>query len=71
MHQEIKTVKKGADILIYVKNHIKFKIIKNLSVSDGDKECVTVEIENENSKNLILNFVIDRQVVSLKSLTAF
>ena len=29
----------------------KSKIIKDLFVSDGDNECVTVEIENENSKN--------------------
>ena len=28
------------------KEYIKFKIIKYLSVSDGDSECVTVEIEN-------------------------
>ena len=27
-----------------VKNHIKFKIIKDLSVSDGGSECITVEI---------------------------
>ena len=41
IHQERKTGKKGGGILIYVKNHIKFKIIKDLSVSDG----VTVDIE--------------------------
>ena len=40
-------------ILIYVKNHIKFKIIKEIPVSDGDSECLTVEMENKNSKNLI------------------
>ena len=28
-------------------------MIKDLSVSDGDSECVTVEIENKNSQNLI------------------
>ena len=39
---------KGDGILICVKNHIKFKIIKDLSVSGGDSECVTVEIENKN-----------------------
>ena len=48
-----KLAKKGA-ILIYVKNHIKFKIIKDLSVSDGNNECVTVKIQNKNSKNLII-----------------
>ena len=45
---------KRSGILIYVKNHIKFKTIKDLSVSDGDSECVTVEIENKNSKYLIV-----------------
>ena len=30
---------------------MKFKIIKNASVSDGDNECVTAEIENKNSEN--------------------
>ena len=28
--------------------------MKNLSVSAGDNECVTVETENENSKNLLI-----------------
>ena len=50
IHQERKTGKKGGGILIYVKSHIKFKIRKYLSVSDGDSECVTAEIENKNSK---------------------
>ena len=52
--QERKTDKKGDGILIYLKNGIKFKIIKDLSVSDGDNECATVEIENRNSKNLLI-----------------
>ena len=54
LYQERKTGKKGGGILIYVKNHIKFKIIKDISVSDGDSECFTVEIENKNSKNVII-----------------
>ena len=29
-------------------------IIEDLSVSDGDNECVTVEIENKNSKHLLI-----------------
>ena len=52
IHQERKTGRKGGVILIYVKNHRKFKIIKDLSVSDGHSECVFVEIKNKNSKNL-------------------
>ena len=54
IHYERKTGKKLGDILIYFKNDIKFKIIKDLSVSDGDNECVIVGIENKNSKNLLI-----------------
>ena len=57
LHQEKKTGKKGSGIIIYAKNHIKSKIIKHLSVSDGDSKCVTVEIENKNSKK-IDNFML-------------
>ena len=35
-------------------NDIKFKITENLSVSDGNNECVSVEIENKNSKSLLI-----------------
>ena len=37
IHQERKTGKKGGGILIYVKNHIKFKTIKDLFVSNGEE----------------------------------
>ena len=54
IHQERKSAKKGGGILIYLKNHIKFKIIKDLSVSDSDNECVTIKTEKKNSKNLVI-----------------
>ena len=54
IHERRETGKKGGDILLYLKNDIKFKIIEDFSVSDGDNECVTVEIENKNSKNLLI-----------------
>ena len=54
LHQERKAGQNEGGILIYVKNHIKFKIKKDLSVSDGDSESVTVEIENNNSKHMII-----------------
>ena len=66
-----KTDKKAGSILIYVKNNLKVKIIKDLSVSDSDSECVTVEIQNKNSKKMIITVVIDGQVVLLKDLIAF
>ena len=51
-HQERRTGKKVGNILIYLKIDVKFKTIKYFSVSDGDNECVTVEIEKKNSKNV-------------------
>ena len=40
-------------LTLYIKNE-KLKIIIGLSVSDGDNKCVSVEIENKNSKNLLI-----------------
>ena len=54
IHQQKETDKEEGGILIYLKNDNKFKIIEDLSVSDGDSECVTVEIENKDSKNLLI-----------------
>ena len=53
-HQQRETVKKRGGILIYLKNDIKFKVVEDLSLSDGDNECVTIEIENKNLKNLLI-----------------
>ena len=71
IHQEIKTGKKGDGILIYIKNHIKFKIIIDLSVSDGNSEYVTVEIEKKNSKNLIITICYRPPSGAIKDLIAF
>ena len=71
IHQERKTGKKGGGILTYVKNHIKFKIIKELSISDGDSECVTVEIGNKNSKNLIITLCYRLPSGAIKGLKSF
>ena len=46
IHQQRETGKKVGGILIYLKNYIKFKIIEDLSVTDGNNECITLEIEN-------------------------
>ena len=66
-----KLAKKGSSILIYIKNHIKFKIIKDLSISDGDSECVTVKIENKNSKNLIITLCYRLPSGAIKGLNSF
>ena len=42
------------EILIYLKNDIKFNIVKDLSTSDGNNEYVILEIENKNSKYLLI-----------------
>ena len=71
IHQERKTGKKVGGILIYVKNHIKFNIMKDRSVSDGDSECVAVEIENKNSKNLIITCCYRPPSCAIKGLNSF
>ena len=71
IYQEGKTGEKGGGILIYVKNHIKLKIIKDLSASDGDSECVTFEIENKNSQNLINTFCYTPPRGAIKGLNSF
>ena len=53
IHQERKSGNLFCCILIYVMNHLKFNLIKDLSVSDGNG-FVTVKIENKNSKNVII-----------------
>ena len=45
-----KSWQKRGGILIYLKNYIKFKIIKHLFVSDGNNEYATVEAEYKSSK---------------------
>ena len=61
----------GGSILIYLKNDLKFKIIKNLSVSDADNERVTVEIENMNSKNLLIRCCYRPQSGAIKGLNSY
>ena len=71
IHQEIKTGKKGGSILIYAKNHIKFKIIKDLSVSEGESDYFTVKIENKNSKHLINTLYYRPSSGVIKGLNSF
>ena len=61
--------KKGASILIYLKNDIKFKII-DLSVSDGDNGCAAVETENRNSKYLLITCCYRRPSGAIKGLNS-
>ena len=62
---------KGGGILIHWKNYIKFKIIEYVSVSDGDNECVTIEIKNKNSKNLLITCCYRLPSGAIKGLNSF
>ena len=66
-----KTDKKAGGILIYVKNNIKVKIIKDLSVSDSESECVNVEIQNKNSKKKIITCRYRRSSGAIKGFNSF
>ena len=46
-------------------------MIKDISVSDGDSECVTVEIENKNSKNVIITCYYRSPSGAIKGLNSF
>ena len=50
-----KVKRRGGGILIYLKNNINHRIRNDLSVSDGDKEILTIEILNNDNKNIILS----------------
>ena len=53
---------------MFLKNDIKFKLIEDLSVSNGNNECVTVEIENKNSKKLVIKCCYRPQSGTIKVL---
>ena len=52
---ERKIKKRGGGVLIYIKKNLDYTIRNDLSVSDGDKEIVTVEFLNKDSKNILLS----------------
>ena len=52
---ERKTNKKGGSILIYIKTDLMYKIRKDLSISDKDKEILTIEIISKESNNMLIS----------------
>ena len=56
---------------MYLKNDIKFKMTKDFSAPDGNNECVTVEIENKNSKNLLIRCCYRPPSGAIKALNSF
>ena len=71
IHKERKTDNKEGSILICLNNDIKFKEMKDISVSDGANECVTVEIENKNSKHLLVTCCYRPPSGAIKGLNSF
>ena len=52
---ERKTNQRGGSILIYEKTDLIYKVRKDLSISDKDKEILTIEIISKESKNMLLS----------------
>ena len=42
-------------IITYIKTDLMYKIRKDLSISDKDKEILTIEITSKESKNMLLS----------------
>lgn len=50
-----KQIKNGGGIMVYVRSNLMYKIRKDLSVSDADREDISIEIVNKESKNYIIS----------------
>ena len=55
IHLERKTQKRGGGVLIYVKTNLMYKIRNDLSISDCDREILSIEIINNEGKNFIIS----------------
>ena len=51
---ERKTKKRGWGVLMYVRNNLMYKVRNDLSISDCNREFLTIEIINKESKNTII-----------------
>ena len=52
---ERKSKKRRGGVLIYLKNNLVYRMRDDLTVADGDKEILTIEILNQESKNILLS----------------
>ena len=66
-----KTNKKRGSILIYVKPGLMYKIRKTLSISDKDKEILTIEIISKESKNMLISCCYRSPEGITENLTAY
>ena len=57
IHEKRKTNHKGGVLGIYVHETLDYKILPNLAKSTENIETFTIEIENKNSKNILISAV--------------
>ena len=68
---ERKTRKRGGGIINFIHKEIMFKMRDDLSVSDADNEVLTIEIINQNCKNIFIAKQKNFQIISSTFLTKF
>ncbi|XP_065677479.1 uncharacterized protein MAL8P1.12-like [Hydra vulgaris] len=54
--------KRGGGVLIYVNENIVYYVRNDLSASDSDKEILTIEIMNNQSKNILLSCILKSDI---------
>ena len=55
IHSERKTNKRGGGVLIFIKSNLTYKVRNDLSSSDCDREILTIEVTNSETKNFIIS----------------
>ena len=55
LHLERKTNKKGGGVLIFVKSNLAYRVRNDISISDCDREILSIEIMNKGTKNFIIS----------------
>ena len=55
IHEKRKTKHKGGGLRIYVHKTLDYKILPNLAKSTENIETFTIEIENKNSKSILIS----------------
>ncbi|XP_065643028.1 uncharacterized protein LOC136074619 [Hydra vulgaris] len=55
VHLQRKSKKRGGGVVIYIKNSLRYKLRNDLCTSDYDREFVSIEIINNDSKNTLIS----------------
>ncbi|XP_065678459.1 uncharacterized protein LOC136093398 [Hydra vulgaris] len=66
-----KTNKRGGGVLIYVKNNLRYFTRHDMSISDADKEVLTIEILTNKIKNKILSCCYRPPLDEIKNFNSF